>query len=111
MRKRMVQKGGLLFFLCCLQLLLLRAQPGQYPFTRIDISRGLSNNQVTSIFKDNMGFLWFGTMSGLNRYDGYKFRVFRHDSHDSTTLNDDYISRVLEGPGGKMWVETRGGFT
>ncbi|HEY4149182.1 MAG TPA: two-component regulator propeller domain-containing protein [Chitinophagaceae bacterium] len=109
MRKRRI-KSGLLVLFCLLQLL-LRAQPGQYPFTHIDISRGLSNNQVTSIFKDSKGFLWFGTMAGLNRYDGYKFRVFRHDPHDSTSLNDDFINRVLEGPEGKIWVDTRNGFT
>ncbi len=110
MRKRMLKKAGLLFVLSCLELLLY-AQPGQYPFTHLDISRGLSNNQVNTIFKDDKGFLWFGTMSGLNRYDGYKFRVFRHDAHDSSSLNDDFIVRLLEGPEGKLWVETRNGFT
>ena len=53
--------------------------------------------------------MWFGTMSGLNRYDGYKFRIFRHDLRDSTSLIDDYISRIMEGPDGKLWVETRNG--
>lgn len=108
MRKRMLIRAGLSFFLPCL-CLLLRAQPGQYPFTHIDISQGLSNNQVVTIFKDGKGFLWFGTMSGLDRYDGYKFKVFRHDPHDSASLNDDYISRIKEGPEGKMWVDTRQG--
>ena len=111
MRKRMLIRAGGLFCLSCVFLFLqLPAQPGQYPFTRIDIGQGLSNNQVTAVFKDSKGFLWFGTMSGLNRYDGYRFRVFRHDSHDSTSISDDYISRILEGPQGKMWVETRNGF-
>jgi signal transduction histidine kinase/ligand-binding sensor domain-containing protein/AraC-like DNA-binding protein len=93
----------------CLWRTLLYAQPGAYQFTRVDISQGLSHNQVNCILKDSKGFLWFGTMSGLNRYDGYRFKVFRHALNDSSSLNDDYIARMMEGPGGYIWVETRTG--
>src|SRR5687768_13305879 len=86
------------------------SQPPQYQFSRIDINNGLSNNQVNSILKDKKGFMWFGSMSGLNRYDGYKSKIFKHNSRDTLSLNDDYISRVLEGPEGSIWVETRNGF-
>ena len=79
----------------------------QYQFRRIDIGKGLSHNQVTSIFKDAKGFMWFGTMSGLNRFDGYQFKVFRHDNKDSLSIDDDYISNIFEFPGGKMMVATR----
>jgi signal transduction histidine kinase/ligand-binding sensor domain-containing protein/DNA-binding response OmpR family regulator len=85
------------------------AQHEQYPFLRIGTNNGLSHNRINCIVKDSKGFMWFGTMSGLNRYDGYQFRVFRHDLRDSTSLIDDYISRVMEGPDGKLWVETRSG--
>lgn len=88
----------------------LYAQPPQYQFSRIDINNGLSNNQVNSILKDKKGFMWFGSMSGLNRYDGYKSKIFKHNSRDTLSLSDDYISRVLEGPEGSIWVETRNGF-
>lgn len=88
----------------------LAAQPGKYQFAHLDFAQGLSHNQVNSIFKDAKGFMWFGTMSGLNRYDGYKFRVFRHNIKDSTTLNDDYIAAVQDGPFGKLWVQTQSGF-
>lgn len=53
--------------------------------------------------------MWFGTGSGLNRYDGYEFRLFRHDRKDSTTLADDYITKIMEGPDNKLWIETRNG--
>lgn len=85
----------------------VHAQQNQYPFTRIDITQGLSHNQVNTIFKDSKGFMWFGTMSGLNRYDGYKFKVFRHSIHDSSSLSDDYISKIDEGPDNKLWVQSR----
>jgi ligand-binding sensor domain-containing protein len=84
-------------------------QRGQYQFLRFATVNGLSHNRINCILKDSKGFMWFGTMSGLNRYDGYKFRIFRHDIRDSTSLIDNYISRLMEGPDGKLWVETRNG--
>ncbi|HVY74640.1 MAG TPA: two-component regulator propeller domain-containing protein [Puia sp.] len=81
-----------------------------FRFAHIDFSSGLSNNQVNAIFKDARGFMWFGTMSGLNRYDGYQFRVFRHNLADTNSLNDDYISRICEDPFRKLWVQTRNGY-
>lgn len=94
------------FLLLCIKT---SAQHDQYQFLRIGTANGLSQNQINCIFKDRKGFMWFGTMSGLNRYDGYKFQIFRHDLRDSTTLNDNYISRIMEGPDSKLWVETRSG--
>ena len=86
------------------------AQTPAFQFNRIDISQGLSNNQVKGVFKDSRGFIWFATMSGLNRYDGYQFRIFRHSPRDTVSLSDNYIVRVFEGPEKKIWVETHSGF-
>src|SRR5579864_1587418 len=88
---------------------LLKAQNNQFQFSHLDISNGLSHNDVTCIFKDNKGFMWFGTMSGLNRYDSYKFKIFKHSVSDTTSLDDDYIVSINEGPENKLWVETRNG--
>lgn len=54
--------------------------------------------------------MWFGTASGLNKYDGYKFKAFKHSVSDTTSLDDDYIINVSEGPDNKLWVQTRYGF-
>ena len=88
----------------------LAAQSGLVEFNRLDISQGLSNNQVRSILKDNKGFVWFATLSGLNRYDGYQFKVFRHDLRDSTSISDDNITRIFEGPQDKIWIDTHSGY-
>src|ERR1035438_2377330 len=88
----------------------VRAQNNQFQFSHLDINNGLSHNDVTCIFKDNKGFMWFGTLSGLNRYDGYKFKIFKHAVSDTTTLDDDYIVSISEGPDNKLWIETRNGF-
>lgn len=101
-----------LILICALFLTanLLKAQNDQFQFSRLDINNGLSHNQVNSIFKDSKGFMWFGTLSGLNRYDGYKFKIFKHSDNDTSSLNDDYIISISEGPNGKLWVESRTAF-
>jgi len=86
------------------------AQPNKYQFSQLHISSGLSHNQINSILKDRQGFMWFGTLSGLNRYDGYKFKVFKHSAKDSTTLNDDNILNIQSGPENKLWINTRAGY-
>ncbi|SFO65802.1 Signal transduction histidine kinase [Chitinophaga sp. YR627] len=90
---------------------LLRGQStsSQYQLSRIDLTQGLSANQVNCILKDSQGFMWFGTMSGLNRFDGYNFKVFRQILSDSTTLSDNFITSLMEGPDGLLWITNRNG--
>jgi signal transduction histidine kinase/ligand-binding sensor domain-containing protein/AraC-like DNA-binding protein len=103
-------KAFILLFFMLLITGLLRAQNDQFQFSRLDLNNGLSHNQVNCILKDSKGFIWFGTLSGLNRYDGYKFKVFKHAVSDTTSLNDDFIVSICEGPDYKLWIETRNGF-
>ncbi len=84
-------------------------QSHSYNFSHIDIKRGLSHNQINTIFKDKDGFLWFGTLAGLNRFDGYDFKIFKHSATDTTSIADDFIIRVTDGPDGNLWVFTRKG--
>jgi signal transduction histidine kinase/ligand-binding sensor domain-containing protein/DNA-binding response OmpR family regulator len=100
-------------FLISVVLLLLSLsvlpQSERYNFSKLDIFSGLSHNQVNAILKDADGFLWFGTMSGLDRYDGYSFKIYRSNPDDSSSLFDNYVLSLYELPDGKMWVLTRGG--
>lgn len=58
----------------------------EYPVKFLDISDGLSNNSVTTIYQDSDGYMWFGTYDGLNRYDGYNFKVYRNRINDKKSL-------------------------
>ncbi|NII29742.1 response regulator [Pseudoflavitalea sp. X16] len=100
------------FFICVvllLQSLSLFAQSEHYNFYKLDTYTGLSHNQVNTILKDQDGFVWFGTMSGLNRYDGYSCKVFRKKYNDSSSLLDNNIRSLYELPNRKIWVLTMGG--
>ena len=92
-----------------LQSLSVFAQNEHYNFSKLDTYTGLSNNQVNAILKDQDGFLWFGTMSGLNRYDGHSCRIFRKSYNDSSSLLENYIISLYELPDRKLRVLTTGG--
>ncbi len=74
-----------------------------------DQSDGLSQMTVQHIVQDNKGFLWFATQEGLNRFDGYKFKVFRSDINDSASISSSIIEKLLIDSSGTMWVATRNG--
>ena len=57
------------------------AQPADTKFEHISLEQGLSQSIINTIMKDSKGFMWFGTQSGLNRYDGYDFTVFKPKPH------------------------------
>jgi ligand-binding sensor domain-containing protein/signal transduction histidine kinase len=87
----------------------LPAQTEAVRFEKLSIEQGLSQSSVTAICQDRRGFLWFGTYAGINRYDGYDFRIFRHDPDDSTSLIQNVIKDVKEDRTGALWIATDGG--
>ncbi len=78
-------------------------------FEHLSIEQGLSQSVVNCMLQDRAGFLWLGTQAGLNRYDGYRFEVFRHDADDPASLAHDWILDLAEGPSGDLWIATEGG--
>ena len=74
-------------------------------FKRLDTRNGLSNSQVNCILKDSKGFVWIGTKYGLNRYDGYRFRVFHSNTKDTTALIYDNVDNLYEDADGYIWVQ------
>lgn len=80
----------------------------QSRYERLTSNSGLSQNTVVKIIQDKSGFLWFATADGLNRYDGYSFKVFKNDPSDVKTLSGSDIFSVTEDDQGNLWVGTRG---
>lgn len=78
-------------------------------FTHITNTDGLSQSTVTAIIKDRYGFMWFGTQDGLNRYDGYNFKIYRHIPKDTTSLRRSHITKLYEDRQGNLWVGTNNG--
>ena len=81
----------------------------EFIFKYINESHGLSNNHVHAIFKDKLGFMWFGTGYGLNRFDGTRMRTFLPDDKDSSSISSSYISSIYGGPEGNLWIKNVNG--
>lgn len=79
------------------------------PVKYIGIENGLSHNSITSIYQDRFGFLWIGTYDGINRYDGYSFKVYRHRLNDSTSLVNNRITNIAEDEENRLWIGTKKG--
>ncbi len=73
-------------------------------FARITRTQGLSQTRVDKIVQDDLGFIWFGTQYGLNRYDGYRFKVFVHDDKDPKSLGGVDIFSLFKDHTGTIWV-------
>lgn len=79
------------------------------PLQRLGVEHGLSHNSVLSVAQDHSGFLWFGTLDGLNRYDGTSFRVHRADPTDERSLPSSAVLALLVDHDDDIWIGTRRG--
>ncbi|KQX14404.1 two-component regulator propeller domain-containing protein [Flavobacterium sp. Root420] len=76
-----------------------------YVFHHLETTQGLSNNNVKAFLRDSYGFLWIGTESGLNRYDGYGFKVYKMHSGVSNALSSNDILELQEDGSGDIWID------
>ena len=70
---------------------------------------GLSSNKITSICKDDLGFIWFGTTNGLNRYDGKSIKSYKHNPENAHSLSNNYVRCIYKHSSGNLWVGTTRG--
>lgn len=80
-----------------------------YYFRHYQVENGLSNNAVICSTQDSYGFLWFGTKDGLDRFDGYSFKVFRNDASVRGSIGNNFIHSLYAAPNGVLWAGTENG--
>jgi len=98
------------FLFILLTIVCSAVQAKNFWFKHIGLSEGLSSSQVNCICKDSRGFVWFGTTSGLDRYDGVSIREFQSNYAMSSALPDSYILSIQESYDGTLWIKTNGGY-
>ncbi|NLU38751.1 MAG: hypothetical protein GXX78_07660 [Bacteroidales bacterium] len=105
-------KRGILFTFLVLLLLSfslnIRGQ-NRMIFDQITTKDGLSNGIIYDIMRDSYGFMWFCTEDGLNRYDGYSFKVFRSESKDANITRNIQFNSITQDQFGRIWVATSDG--
>ncbi|WP_448700593.1 two-component regulator propeller domain-containing protein [Mucilaginibacter sp. AW1-3] len=84
---------------------------GQPSVDKLGLKDGLSNSEIRSIYQDQQGYLWFGTYDGLNRYDGYDFKVYRNHPGDDHSIIHNYVNAISEDGDHNLWVGTRQGLS
>lgn len=86
---------------------LLKGQ--SYYFRHYQAEQGLSYNSVFDILQDSKGFLWFASKDGLNRFDGYNFKIFRNNPADTSSIGSNVMLSLLEDPSKTLWIATSKG--
>ena len=76
---------------------------------QITTKDGLSQNSVNQIFEDSEGYIWLATQDGLNRYNGYDFKIYRPDPQDSFSISDNFVYQIYEDTDNRLWLATRNG--
>ncbi|MGB9745323.1 MAG: hybrid sensor histidine kinase/response regulator transcription factor [Bacteroidales bacterium] len=105
------KKYDLVCFTGCLlsYFFIFRAGAQSLTFDRFSVNNGLSNSHIYSILQDSTGFIWIGTEDGLNRFDGYSFRIYRNVPGDTNSLPDNVIYALYNDTGDDFWVATNAG--
>ncbi|MBN1926868.1 MAG: hypothetical protein JW798_13640, partial [Prolixibacteraceae bacterium] len=99
-----IRRISTFLFLCFFVLNSSAAQ--RLSFNHLSIEDGLANNSVRTMFQDQEGYLWFGTLNGLSRYDGQQFRTFSYSLSDSTSISNNKVREIFQDGLGYLWITT-----
>jgi len=102
-------RNTFLILVCLFSISLFSLPIKKLEFQRLTMKNGLSSNEVNCIFKDSKGFVWFGTNDGLNRYDGLRMKVFKHESANKNSIAGNKIRSIVEDLNGNLWISCDGG--
>ncbi|MEP7168021.1 MAG: two-component regulator propeller domain-containing protein, partial [Bacteroidota bacterium] len=95
----------ILFLICNIS----QAQHTKADFNSLNIETGLSHNSVLSVAQDKKGYLWFASMDGLNRFDGYNIKIYNHIPGDSSSLSGNELNTLFVDDKGRLWIGTVNG--
>ncbi len=104
-----MKRISLAFFVVVLGAARLLPLEEKIKFDHVTVEKGLSQSTVTCILQDSIGFMWFGTKDGLNKYDGNTFKPFISNPDDPQSLSNSEIEAIHEDKSGILWVATRNG--
>jgi two-component system, LytTR family, sensor kinase len=81
-------------------------QSGPWLYQYYNTSHGLPSSQITCLAKDNMGFLWVGTSSGLSMFDGYSFKNYAYTNTNELT---GHINVIKADAFNRLWIGSGAG--
>lgn len=104
-----MRKFTILYLFIMLLLSPMWAQQKSIKFYTYGIENGLSQSHVTSIVQDDIGYIWVATQDGLNKFNGYDFKILKHQLNDTNSLPNNYIHCLTKDNKGHIWFGTNRG--
>ena len=103
LHKTLISKKALLtiFIMWCAFIATAQNPPA---YESVSIAQGLSQGMIFDILQDKEGFIWVATKNGLNRYDGYSFKIFANDPYNANSLSSNTILKLFEDSKGRIWA-------
>jgi len=98
-----------LFILTIIYLQSLQAQKSPLLFDKFDSEQGLSQNSVTAIVQDTLGYIWLGTENGLNKFNGYQIATYFHNIDSDFSILPGSIKDIVVDKYNQLWIANRGG--
>lgn len=89
----------------------LRAEQHGIAFHHITVDKGLSNNYVESICQDKSGYIWLGTGNGINKFNGYDIKIYKHDPENDQSVQSNIINYLYADHEGRVWACTANGLS
>jgi signal transduction histidine kinase/ligand-binding sensor domain-containing protein/DNA-binding response OmpR family regulator len=102
-------KRSIIIIISCFLSITILGQSNSLKFENLDTVDGLSSSTILEIFQDKEGFLWFGTIDGLNKYNGYEFEVYKSVLNDDTSISNNRINAIDQDNKGNLWIGTNNG--
>lgn len=104
MSARVISGISILFAVQCFAF-----STNDYKLERVPIGQKLTQTTINCIYQDHLGYLWIGTLGGLNRYDGHELITYNHNPQDTTSPPHDNITDILEDNIGRLYIAGKGG--
>lgn len=104
-----MKKNAFLLMLLTLSSIISVNAQNKYYFEQVTVADGMSQNNITCIYQDKQGFMWFGTTNGLNKYNGYEIEEFYSKTNETNSLCDNSISALFCDSYQQLWVGTSNG--
>jgi signal transduction histidine kinase/ligand-binding sensor domain-containing protein/HPt (histidine-containing phosphotransfer) domain-containing protein/BarA-like signal transduction histidine kinase len=97
------------FVMLCFMSLNSYANNARYSFEHFSHEQGLSQLSIQALYNDKQGFIWAGTTDGLNRFDGYQFKVYKGNKDKLDSLSDNHILSITQDSNETLWIGTQTG--
>src|SRR6476646_2708776 len=98
-----------LYFFIIFFIAIFKVEAQTLNFKHISYKEGLVQSPISGFLQDQKGFVWFGTLKGLVRYDGYEFKTFSFDENNPKSISNNRVNVICQDHENNLWIGTANG--